>query len=69
MKIMKACRNTKQINECTDTRIVENTDEARAEACKHIQSAIECLGKIASSDDVAKDSIANLGVVMLDLDN
>ena len=69
MKIMKACRNTQQVNECANTRIVENKDDARAEACKHIQSAIQCLGKVASSDDVAKDSIANLGVVMLDLNN
>lgn len=42
-------------------------------ACKYqcaidlISSAIECLAEIAKDDPVAKDSIANLGVVMLDL--
>lgn len=66
MKITKACKNN--IKECqiADTR---QQNDARAEACKHIQSAIECLGKIASCDNIAKDSIANLGVVMLDLDS
>ena len=32
-----------------------------------ISSAIESLAEIAKDDQVAKDSIANLGVVMLDL--
>lgn len=32
-----------------------------------ISEAIECLAEIAKDDQVAKDSIANLGVVMLDL--
>lgn len=66
MKITKACRN--DIKEC-QVAAPKQQNDARAEACKHIQSAIECLGKIASCDNVAKDSIANLGVVMLDLDS
>lgn len=32
-----------------------------------ISEAIECLAEIAKDDQIAKDSIANLGVVMLDL--
>ena len=42
-------------------------------ACKYqcaidlISSAIECLAEVAKDDPIAKDSIANLGVVMLDL--
>ena len=32
-----------------------------------IQCAIESLAEIAKGDEVAKDSIANLGVVLLDL--
>lgn len=42
-------------------------------ACKYdcaielIQAAIESLAEIAKDDEIAKDSIANLGVVMLDL--
>lgn len=33
----------------------------------HIQCAITELGKIAKDDTIAKDSIANLAVVLLDL--
>lgn len=32
-----------------------------------ISAAIESLAEIAQDDEIAKDSIANLGVVMLDL--
>ena len=66
MKITKACKGISKINECSNTAVTKDT---KAEACKHIQSAIECLGKIAECDNIAKDSIANLGVVMLDLDS
>lgn len=44
-----------------------------AECCKYeaalnlISAAIESLAEIAKDDQIAKDSIANLGVVMLDL--
>ena len=43
------------------------------ECCKYaaaidlISAAIESLAEIARDDEIAKDSIANLGVVMLDL--
>lgn len=43
------------------------------ESCKYaaaidlISAAIESLAEIARDDEIAKDSIANLGVVMLDL--
>ena len=66
MKITKACKNSIKEYQIDDTM---KQNDVRAEACKHIQSAIECLGKIASCDNIAKDSIANLGVVMLDLDS
>lgn len=36
-------------------------------AIDYISNAIECLAEIAKDDQVAKDSIANLGVVLLDL--
>lgn len=36
-------------------------------ASEHIMEAIKCLSKIAKVDEVAKDSIANLAVVMFDL--
>ncbi len=35
---------------------------------KYILSAIDELGKIAKDDTVAKEAIANLGVVLFDLD-
>ena len=47
--------------------------EEAACACKYqpaidlISSAIESLAEIAQGDQIAKDSIANLGVVLLDL--
>lgn len=41
--------------------------EDRSAACSFIQKAIDELSKIADSDEVARDSIANLGVVLLDL--
>ena len=38
-----------------------------ANAIELISAAIESLAEIARDDQIAKDSIANLGVVMLDL--
>ena len=45
----------------------KSVSDSKREAEEHIKAAIDCLGKIAASDDVAKDNIANLGVVLLDL--
>ena len=36
-------------------------------ALQHIKAAIDILAQSAKNDEVARDSIANLGVVMLDL--
>ena len=36
-------------------------------ACKYIRSAIDALGPLAKNDVLAQESIANLGVVLLDL--
>lgn len=38
-----------------------------SEAIDLISAAIESLAEVAQDDQIAKDSIANLGVVMLDL--
>lgn len=46
---------------------VDNFNQKRVEACTHIREAIDALAVIASTDEVAKESIANLGVVALDL--
>lgn len=40
---------------------------AQDQALSHIKAAIDILGKSGMKDDVTKDSIANLGVVMFDL--
>lgn len=40
---------------------------ANDQALSHIKAAIDILGKSGMKDDVTKDSIANLGVVMFDL--
>lgn len=37
------------------------------ECTNKIQEAIDCLCEVAGDDIVAKESIANLGVVLLDL--
>lgn len=47
--------------------IAETCDCKYANAIELISAAIESLAEIARDDEIAKDSIANLGVVMLDL--
>lgn len=55
--------------ECTTEEIIEST----VVTCKYqcaidlISAAIESLAEVAKGDEVAKDSIANLGVVLFDL--
>lgn len=39
------------------------------DAIGHIRSAIDALGEVASSDSLARESIANLSVVLLDLNS
>ena len=43
------------------------TLSANEQALKHIKAAIDILGKSGNKDAITKDTIANLGVVMLDL--
>ena len=40
---------------------------AKEQALTHIRAAIDILGKSGMKDEVTKDSIANLGIVMLDI--
>lgn len=53
--------------------VVDEIVETEECACKYcnaidlISAAIEALAEVAKDDPIAKDSIANLGVVMLDL--
>ena len=48
---------------------VDNSASKYGEAVDHIKAAIESLGVIAADDDLARDSIANLSVVLFDLAN
>lgn len=45
------------------------SQSAYNEAIHHIHEAISCLGSVAKADSLAKESIANLSVVLLDLQN
>lgn len=45
----------------------QKSGDKYAECTTKIQEAIDCLCKVAGDDIVAKESIANLGVVLLDL--
>ena len=51
---------------CPAPTPMEETDP-KLEACDHIKAAIDILGSIAKEDKIARDSIANLGVVYFDL--
>ena len=73
MKISKRANgDSPKVNSCAEAgRRGFRTDfeekDPKLEACDHIKSAIDILGSIAESDTVARDSIANLGVVYFDL--
>ena len=52
------------VDACGDIKAsTSDTDKA----LQHIKAAIDILGKSGDKDEVTKDSIANLGVVMFDL--
>ena len=69
MKITKK----KPIKACDTPLVIQEVCEPIQPECKYacaidlISAAIESLAEIAKGDQIAKDSIANLGVVMLDL--
>ena len=65
VKRMKIMKSKSTVNSATDTTISKS---AYAEAINNIQSAIQSLSKAAQDGDaLAKESIANLSVVMFDL--
>lgn len=51
----------------TKTDAQKTKGDKYSECTTKIQEAIDCLCKVAGDDVVAKESIANLGVVLLDL--
>ena len=71
MKIRKSTKasidaNTQLRNNGTMPK-KSQTDISKEEAQKYIKCAIDELGKIAKSDEVVKDSICNLSVILFDL--
>lgn len=46
---------------------VESSKSNYDETLKYIKSAIDSLGKVAKDDVIARESIANLSVVLFDL--
>lgn len=66
MKISKKNDNTKR---STQPAVVNSaTDSKYAQSKKYIRSAIEALGSVAKDDVLAREAIANLSVVLFDLD-
>lgn len=62
MRISKSNPANKPIQSSETTK-----PDSRVIASQHIKSAIDVLGATAKSDPVARESIANLSVVLLDL--
>ena len=64
MRITKANKTVKatQSIKATDTKL-----SANEQALTHIKAAIDILGKSGNTDDLTKDSIANLATVMFDI--
>jgi len=63
MKISKSSINANK----RASNNVKATTNNRSEAVEYIQSAIHSLGTNAKDDVVAKESIANLSVILFDL--
>lgn len=70
MKIQKTKAAVKACDECVTVDALLEVCDNRATAIEFIQSAISSLSALAlenPNDTVVTDSIANLGVVLLDL--
>lgn len=75
MKITRSVKSDININVETDEGNKMGHSEGNVttlspdsqEACDLIKQAIDKLSSVAETDEIARDSIANLGVVLLDL--
>lgn len=69
MKIQK--RAVKANTELLEEVSLDTTCDTSCYECaiEHILSAIDCLGEIAKEAPIARESIANLSVVLFDLKN
>ena len=59
---MKISKNNTPINAS-----INIPDSKYAESIEYIKSAISALGAVAKDDNIAKEAIANLSVILLDL--
>lgn len=67
---MKIQKRAVKANTIVEEVLVAPTDcNSYQCAIDHILSAIDCLGEIAKDDSLARESIANLSVVLFDLKN
>ena len=72
---VEACGDVKCSTGGSNMRITKVSKDVKAskqisandQALQHIKAAIDILGKSGQKDDITKDSIANLGIVMFDL--
>lgn len=64
---MKISKKPISVKAATAEKASSIQSASKEEAISHIYAAINCLGKEAKTDIVAKESIANLSVVLLDL--
>lgn len=73
MKISKQPKAVKASMMTPDTTVIGQPTSVATQNCPYqqaqdfIKSAINCLTTVAAENTVAKDSIANLAVVLLDL--
>lgn len=63
---MKISKNKKTCA-AKETSTVTEVKSKYQDTIDYIKAAIDSLGNIAQDDDLAKDAIANLSVVLLDL--
>lgn len=59
-------KTVSKIGACGDVNASKKLS-ANDQALQHIKAAIDILGKSGMKDDVTKDSIANLGIVAMDI--
>lgn len=68
MRIVKSNKSVQEKPENAGSDITSSANpSANDQALTHIKAAIDILGKSGNKDDLTKDSIANLSVVMFDL--
>jgi len=68
IKINRKVNSTEDINDAEGIQeLPESCVSIYGDACDNIMQAIKCLAENAENDEIARDAIANLSVVLLDL--